>query len=154
VDRQSAVLALPGETLTYEHQIHVGETHRGMCRFASAEHKTYMDFVQSVKSILTGGDGDDVQNEFYVVPHPVNTHFTGRQDIRQRLFNDLIRDRRMNSKEQQRYVLYGLGGSGKTQVCLKFVEDHRHRYEKIHRLSLLDSRNTRCLNISGDEREV
>lgn len=29
---------------------------------------------------------------------------------------------------QQRFVLYGLGGSGKTQMALKFASDHRERY--------------------------
>ena len=32
-------------------------------------------------------------------------------------------------KMQKRYVLHGLGGSGKTQICLKFAQDHRERYD-------------------------
>jgi hypothetical protein len=31
-------------------------------------------------------------------------------------------------KMQRRFVLYGLGGSGKTQVSLKFAQDNRDRY--------------------------
>lgn len=31
-------------------------------------------------------------------------------------------------RQQKRYVIYRLGGSGETQVCLQFVEDHREEY--------------------------
>ena len=44
--------------------------------------------------------------------------FTGREDIlvqmRQYFSND--------SQDQRIFVLYGLGGAGKTQIALKFVE--------------------------------
>ena len=44
--------------------------------------------------------------------------FTGRQDIlaqmREYFFND--------SQNQHIFVLYGLGGAGKTQIALKFIE--------------------------------
>ena len=33
-----------------------------------------------------------------------------------------------NQSEQQIYVLYGLGGSGKTQIALRFIEEHKARY--------------------------
>ncbi|KAI9866891.1 MAG: hypothetical protein M1813_000833 [Trichoglossum hirsutum] len=33
-----------------------------------------------------------------------------------------------NPSVQKRFVLYGLGGSGKTQVCLKFAQDYREKF--------------------------
>jgi GTPase SAR1 family protein len=33
------------------------------------------------------------------------------------------------------FVIWGLGGSGKTQFCLKFVEDNRDRYVNRSRLN-------------------
>jgi hypothetical protein len=30
--------------------------------------------------------------------------------------------------QQTRFVLHGLGGSGKTQLCLKFAKEHREKY--------------------------
>ncbi len=64
-------------------------------------------------------------NEFYVVPHSASSHFTGRNDIREELSYSLLLCQ--TSKAQQRFVLYGLGGSGKTQISLKFAEDNRDR---------------------------
>jgi len=69
----------------------------------------------------------DIENEHFIVNLAVNPHFTGRYDIRKDLKENLITDRHMRPHAQERYVLYGLGGSGKTQVCLKFAQDHREK---------------------------
>ena len=68
-----------------------------------------------------------VKHEYYVVPGTVNLYFTGRNDIRQQLSDCLAACGNVPSKPRPVFVLYGLGGSGKTQICLKFVEDHRER---------------------------
>ncbi|TVY88975.1 Protein SERAC1 [Lachnellula willkommii] len=129
VEIPSALLTPPGETPTYEEQIPVDATHRDMCRFSSNEDKTYKTAVRCIKNIFRGSVmmNIDVKNEFYIVPHTVNPHFTGRNDIRQQLNEGLIEDGYGIARDQQRFVLYGLGGSGKTQMCLKFVQDHRDK---------------------------
>ncbi|KAL8943854.1 MAG: hypothetical protein Q9211_000821 [Gyalolechia sp. 1 TL-2023] len=69
-------------------------------------------------------------NEYYEIPRDPSPVFTGREEI-----GKLLEARCLpssvpeNQRQQRRFVIYGLGGSGKTQVCLKFAEDHR---EKIH----------------------
>ena len=100
-----------------------------MCRFSTNEDKTYKTAVRCIKNIHKGSVmmNIEVKNEFYIVPHTVNPHFTGRNDIRQRLSDSLIGDGYGGSRAQQRFVLYGLGGSGKTQMCLKFAQDHRNK---------------------------
>ncbi|TVY49381.1 Protein SERAC1 [Lachnellula occidentalis] len=130
VEIPSALLTPPGETPTYEEQIPVDATHRDMCRFSSNEDKTYKTAVRCIKNISRGSvtKNIDVKNEFCIVPHTVNPHFTGRNDIRQQLNEGLIEDVYERSRDQQRFVLYGLGGSGKTQMCLKFVQDHRDKF--------------------------
>ena len=100
--------------------------HRKMCQFNSREDKTYKTFVTNVKLILHGG-APEIQNEHFVVSQSENPNFTGRSDIRHLLYESLIKDRHMRKQSQDRFVLYGLGGSGKTQVCLKFAHDHRNK---------------------------
>jgi hypothetical protein len=95
-----------------------------MCQFASPKDQTYKALIRSIKRIQHGSEVE-VKNEFYVVPHAASEHFTGRNEIRERLSGALLSCR--TSKTQQRFVLYGLGGSGKTQICLKFAEDNRER---------------------------
>jgi hypothetical protein len=120
VEKKSALLMVPGEQ-----QIPVNADHREMCRFVSDNDETYKTFVRSVKLILKGGSEKEIKNEYYIVPNDVSPHFTGRNDMRQNLCDSLITDRHMRVKRQERFVLYGLGGSGKTQVCLKFAQDNR-----------------------------
>ena len=109
---------------TFEDQIPVEATHRDICRFATPKSKTYKDVVRKIKRIQQGSEVQ-VKSEFYVVPHSTSTHFTGRNEVRKKLSDSLLSYQ--TSKTQQIFVLYGLGGSGKTQIALKFAEDNRDR---------------------------
>lgn len=55
--------------------------------------------------------------------------FTGRSDVLQKL-NDTCVPRKEQSlnRQQKRYVIHGLEGSGKTRICLKFAEDSREKF--------------------------
>jgi Cdc6-like AAA superfamily ATPase len=112
------------EVPTFEDQIPVEATHRDICRFATPKSKTYKDVVRKIKRIQHGSEVQ-VKSEFYVVPHSTSTHFTGRNEVRNKLSDSLLSYQ--TSKAQQIFVLYGLGGSGKTQISLKFAEDNRDR---------------------------
>jgi signal recognition particle GTPase len=92
-----------------------------MCQFGSTEDETYKSFLRSVKRMLQ----EDVKNELFLVPQCLSHNFTGRDEIRRRLRNCLISNRFIPSRTQQRFVLHGLRGSGKTQICLKFAQEHR-----------------------------
>jgi hypothetical protein len=58
-------------------------------------------------------------------PHS-SQRFTGRRDSLEKL------SRHFNSQVGQPshrrcFLLYGMGGSGKTQICMKFTEENAHR---------------------------
>ena len=40
---------------------------------------------------------------------------------------------------QKRFVVFGLGGSGKTQFCCKFASDNKQRYSKKDQICILMS---------------
>ena len=72
------------------------------------------------------------QNEHFDIPQSVSSIFTGREDCLMELaslmFNSPVEDvspGRQNA--QKRFVILGLGGSGKTQFCCKFAQDNRRR---------------------------
>ena len=48
--------------------------------------------------------------------------FTGREDILERL-RDHFALRDEGERCRKSFLLYGMGGIGKTQICLKFVEE-------------------------------
>lgn len=67
-------------------------------------------------------------NKHYCIPHNLSTIFTGRDNIIQKIYNRFLSsDPGEKTLEQKRFVLYGLGGSGKTQACIKFAQDYRER---------------------------
>ncbi|KIK05868.1 hypothetical protein K443DRAFT_90638, partial [Laccaria amethystina LaAM-08-1] len=56
-----------------------------------------------------------------LMPNPSN-RFTGRPEVISKLKRHFFN---MNDSAQKRksFLLYGMGGIGKTQICLKFVEE-------------------------------
>ena len=68
------------------------------------------------------------RNKYFHVPHNVSSIFTGRDNVT-RILKTKIEENLddIEPSQQKRFVLYGLGGSGKTQFCLKFVQDNRDR---------------------------
>ena len=64
--------------------------------------------------------------EVFPLPSPL---FTGRDDILDRMgscFSDESSSVVMGV--QRIFVLFGLGGAGKTQIALRFVQKHCNRY--------------------------
>ena len=69
-----------------------------------------------------------VENKYYYVPHNVSSIYTGWDSVTKQIQQSLLTPQSPVFHRQRRiFVLYGLGGSGKTQFCLKFVHDNRAR---------------------------
>jgi hypothetical protein len=74
-----------------------------------------------------------ITNEHFDIPRPVDQNYTGREDqakalSRWMLPDDLHQDSLSygnQSTAQRRFVVCGIGGSGKTQFVSKFAQDHR-----------------------------
>ena len=69
-----------------------------------------------------------LRNKYFHVPHSVSNIFTGQGRIYDELRQKMLMPQTPNHRVSKRvFVLYGLGGSGKTQFCLKFIQDHRDK---------------------------
>lgn len=64
----------------------------------------------------------------YHVKHNVRDHFTGREDELQQIERAFFECHGVD--RALRFVVFGVGGSGKTQLCLKFAEKYRERQEQ------------------------
>ncbi|KAJ2993108.1 hypothetical protein NUW58_g1946 [Xylaria curta] len=68
-------------------------------------------------------------NKYFKTPQSVSSIFTGRElllgELRDRFIQPLGP---LHHQSQKRFVVHGLGGSGKTQFCCKFAEDNRERF--------------------------
>ena len=66
------------------------------------------------------------RDEHFDTPQSVSSFYTGREvgllELQRILFASNV------MRQQKRFVIQGLGGSGKTQFCCKFAQDNRDRY--------------------------
>ena len=60
-----------------------------------------------------------------LMPNPSN-RFTGRTEVIAKLQRHFF-NKNDSAQERKLFLLYGMGGIGKTQICLKFVEDMSDR---------------------------
>ena len=56
-----------------------------------------------------------------LMPNPSN-RFTGQTEVIAKLERHFSK-KNDSAQERKFFLLYGMGGIGKTQICLKFVED-------------------------------
>ncbi|OJJ42353.1 hypothetical protein ASPZODRAFT_2122381 [Penicilliopsis zonata CBS 506.65] len=75
-------------------------------------------------------------------PQPVKSVYTGRASYMERLKDILLPSNSDQAvQKQQRFVIYGMGGSGKTQFCCKFAEANRKSFWGVF-----------CIDASSHER--
>lgn len=68
-------------------------------------------------------------NHHFNMPQNVSSYYTGRQKELIELASILnIKESRQRQTHQKRFVISGIGGSGKTQFCCKFAQDNREQY--------------------------
>ena len=69
----------------------------------------------------------NIHNEYFMVSRRVNTVFTGREKEIKDLQQSLAPSCSTHSQATgpKIYVIYGMGGAGKSEVALKFAYDNR-----------------------------
>ncbi|KAM0721367.1 hypothetical protein Q7P37_002291 [Cladosporium fusiforme] len=77
----------------------------------------------------TNNFGDESQPEqHFSLPGAVESHYLGREDELEALKRAFWQEDGKKKIEQKRYVVYGVGGSGKTQFCCKYAQDLQDKY--------------------------
>ena len=87
------------------------------------------DFQRGQHVVYPVKKDNGIRNKYFIIPHNVSSIYTRRNDIEEG-FQDkfLATNETVAPRQQKRVVIYGLGGSGKTQFCLNFVQDNRDKY--------------------------
>ncbi|KAF2260407.1 hypothetical protein CC78DRAFT_571219 [Lojkania enalia] len=67
-------------------------------------------------------------NEHFSLPQAVSSIFVGRSQELDILKSAVFQSQPQEKLCQKRFVIYGLGGAGKSQFCCKFAQDNRHRF--------------------------
>ena len=73
-----------------------------------------------------------IQNDTISIPQKPKSSalFTGREEILEKLKHHFAPQDQGNTQRKY-FLLYGMGGIGKTQICLKFVEEMADRYSLL-----------------------
>ena len=61
-----------------------------------------------------------------LIPNP-STRFTGRTEVIAKLKRHFFTNTNDAVQKRKFFLLYGMGGIGKTQICLKFIEEMSDR---------------------------
>ncbi|KAL6697553.1 hypothetical protein J3F84DRAFT_407167 [Trichoderma pleuroticola] len=129
VEKESAVLNLPEDR---EKRIALEADHSKVCKFSTAEScepvvsliTTELDRALEMKRALEPGP----ENVHFIVSQRHNDLFTGREDIVNKIANKMTTANDDNSIHQPRFVLTGIGGQGKSEICRKVVAQVRNLF--------------------------
>lgn len=70
-------------------------------------------------------DTDHIKANLWMVPRDASRLYTGRGELGERLAQVFSFDSSRPPTQQRVFVIIGVGGTGKSEVCLKFAENHR-----------------------------
>ncbi|KAF5373437.1 hypothetical protein D9615_009492 [Tricholomella constricta] len=123
--------------------IAINKDHSGMSKFASHEDDDFRTVLQSLRSMVKQAP-QKVRREWvqYKRIETPSRRFTGRADQLNQL-QHLFFDQR--DEVQQRVLLHGMAGVGKTQIALKFAEQNAGR---LWRVFWVDANNTETIEES------
>ena len=62
-----------------------------------------------------------------MVPRPINEMFIGRAELLLQI-QEALRNETSSADKQKRFVITGLGGQGKSEICLKVANIMREQY--------------------------
>lgn len=107
-------------------QVQIGDRHYHASKCIWSLSIMHNDNEQHVTAPNSGVPVPRFNNKYYEIPRNPSPFFTGREEICERLRASCLPSNISSTlRQQRRFVIYGLGGSGKTQLCLKFAENHR-----------------------------
>jgi primosomal protein N' len=93
-----------------------------------AQHQNCAVAAEITQSSITTNPEDI--NEIYAVLRSSSNYFTGRKLYAEDMKEAFNAPRSHSMSHRQKiFVIYGLGGSGKTQFCLKYIEDNKSRFD-------------------------
>ncbi|MCJ1392481.1 hypothetical protein MMC18_005348 [Xylographa bjoerkii] len=68
-------------------------------------------------------------NRHFEIPHSVSSLYTGREAQLEELKRTFLApEPATGGQVQKRFVIYGIGGAGKTEFCCKFAQDYRKHF--------------------------
>jgi hypothetical protein len=76
-----------------------------------------------VMTKIASHSGRNLENVHWCIPRSVNTLFTGRTEVLDRIERAITP--RVSEKKQRRFIITGIGGQGKSEICLRIADQVR-----------------------------
>jgi hypothetical protein len=77
------------------------------------------------------------RNQHYLLPRSVNSLFTGRDELLDRIQAVLRSNTTTSHIKQARFVITGLGGQGKSEICLQVADLMKDEYILLRELFMI-----------------
>ncbi|KAK2730940.1 hypothetical protein FQN57_003785, partial [Myotisia sp. PD_48] len=128
VDKKSATLNLPGSR---ERQVAVHADHSTICKFGDAKDcESVIEIIafdmEKALNLYSYCSPTSTTNKHWNLPRSVNPLFRGRDGIIKRIKEALTPKKHI--QKQRCFVLTGIGGQGKSEVCLKVADEMREMF--------------------------
>ncbi|KAF1937380.1 hypothetical protein EJ02DRAFT_385756, partial [Clathrospora elynae] len=119
-------------TLVGKKLIYMDADHSGLNKFSGTDDTNFIRLLPELSRMVGNSasvvadrycskDADPAGNVHWMVRHTLNSLFTGRTEVVERIQSALRKDGSDTTK-QKRVVITGIGGMGKSEVCLKVAD--------------------------------
>ena len=113
--------SLPSRLETLPHDVSICQETSKSYNLSNFQ-KLYNAAQKSAEAVLSLASA----NRHFDIPQTVSSIFTGREAQLEELGSTLFApSSAVETRNQKRFVIYGVAGSGKTQFCCKFAQDYR-----------------------------
>ncbi|OBT73867.1 hypothetical protein VF21_06673 [Pseudogymnoascus sp. 05NY08] len=127
---KTRVVTASSATLSGRRMIFLHTDHSGLKKFSGTNDENYALVLPEIRRMVNNGPsmvtnrfktkgGEAAGNKHWLVPRGINKLFTGRSEIIDRIKGALQDDGAQHAGEQKVFVITGLGGMGKTEICLQ-----------------------------------
>ncbi|KAF2625473.1 hypothetical protein BU25DRAFT_473452 [Macroventuria anomochaeta] len=125
-------------TLVGQKMIYMDADHSGLNKFSGVDDRNFMLLLPELRRMIKDSgsvvadryrskDAGPAGNVHWMVPRAVNSLFTGRSEVVERM-QSALRNNGPDATKQKRVVITGIGGMGKSEVCLKVANLMREHF--------------------------
>ncbi|KFY60010.1 hypothetical protein V497_03938 [Pseudogymnoascus sp. VKM F-4516 (FW-969)] len=136
---KTRVVTASSATLIERRMIFLDTDHSGLNKFTGKDDENYALVLPEIQRMVDNGPSivasrhqskksEAAGNKHWLVPRGVNKLFTGRSEIIDKIKGAIRNDRSQHADKQKVFVITGLGGMGKSEICLQVANTLREEF--------------------------
>ncbi|KFX97135.1 hypothetical protein V490_02942 [Pseudogymnoascus sp. VKM F-3557] len=136
---KTRVVTASSATLIERRMIFLDTDHSGLNKFTGKDDENYALVLPEIQRMVDNGPSivasrhqskksEAAGNKHWLVPRGVNKLFTGRSEIIDKIKGAIRNDSTQHADKQKVFVITGLGGMGKTEICLQVANILREEF--------------------------